>query len=379
MAKYRFEQIAFNSTEKKKPEENDRHVYLGLEHLDSGCLKVTRFGADVAPIGDKLVMRKGDVLFGKRRAYQKKVAIAPFDGIFSAHGMVLRPSENVVDPQFFPFFISSDYFLDAAIKISVGSLSPTINWRDLKNLEFNLPSLEEQGRLATVLQSITNTIETYKNLLTKTDELVKSQFIELFGDPVSNTKQWPIKEFAEIASSRLGKMLDKKKQKGENKFPYLANFNVQWFRFDLSQLNSMDFDENERKEFQLQWGDLLVCEGGEIGRCAIWRNNKENCFYQKALHRVRCNTNIVLPEYLAWWFKFNSECGEFQNISGAKATIAHLPGATLKKMKVAVPKIQVQQEFVRFVEQLDKSKFELEQALSELTLTYKRILAENLG
>lgn len=176
MAKYRFEQIAFNSTEKKKPEENDRHVYLGLEHLDSGCLKVTRFGAEVAPIGDKLVMRKGDVLFGKRRAYQKKVAIAPFDGIFSAHGMVLRPRENVVDPQFFPFFISSDYFLDAAIKISVGSLSPTINWRDLKNLEFNLPTLEEQSRLATVLQAITDTIETYKNLLTKTDELVKSQF-----------------------------------------------------------------------------------------------------------------------------------------------------------------------------------------------------------
>ena len=83
MAKYRFEQIAINSTEKKKPVEEDRFTYLGLEHLDSGSLKVTRFGSEVAPIGEKLVMHKGDVLFGKRRAYQKKVAIAPFDGIFS--------------------------------------------------------------------------------------------------------------------------------------------------------------------------------------------------------------------------------------------------------------------------------------------------------
>ena len=82
MAKYRFEQIAINSTEKKKPVEEDRFTYLGLEHLDSGSLKVTRFGSEVAPIGEKLVMHKGDVLFGKRRAYQKKVAIAPFDGIF---------------------------------------------------------------------------------------------------------------------------------------------------------------------------------------------------------------------------------------------------------------------------------------------------------
>ena len=75
MAKYRFDQIAINSTEKKKPVEEDRFTYLGLEHLDSGTLKVTRFGSEVAPIGEKLVMHKGDVLFGKRRAYQKKVAI----------------------------------------------------------------------------------------------------------------------------------------------------------------------------------------------------------------------------------------------------------------------------------------------------------------
>lgn len=165
MAKYRFEQIAINSTEKKKPVEEDRFTYLGLEHLDSGSLKVTRFGSEVAPIGEKLVMHKGDVLFGKRRAYQKKVAIAPFDGIFSAHGMVLRPREDVIDKSFFPLFISSDYFLDAAIKISVGSLSPTINWRDLKTLEFELPDLATQRKLAETLWSINDTMETYKKLI----------------------------------------------------------------------------------------------------------------------------------------------------------------------------------------------------------------------
>lgn len=81
----------------------------------------------------------------------------------------------MVDKDFFPLFISSDYFLDAAIKISVGSLSPTINWRDLKDLEFDLPSLEEQRRLAEVLWAINRTMEAYKKLLIKTDELVKSQ------------------------------------------------------------------------------------------------------------------------------------------------------------------------------------------------------------
>lgn len=152
--KYKFEDIAFNSTEKKKPVESDKSHYIGLEHLDSQCLTVNRYGSDVAPIGEKLIMKKGDVLFGKRRAYQKKVAIAPFDGIFSAHGFVLRPKENVIDKNFFPFFISSDYFLDKAISISVGSLSPTINWSDLKVIEFELPDLEEQKRLANILWKI---------------------------------------------------------------------------------------------------------------------------------------------------------------------------------------------------------------------------------
>ena len=180
MSEYRFDQIAINSTEKKKPEESDKYTYIGLEHLDSMDLEVHRWGSEVAPKGEKLLMKKGDVLFGKRRAYQKKVAIAPFDGIFSAHGMVLRPNEKIVDKDFFPLFISSDYFLDAAIKISVGSLSPTINWRDLRELKFCLPDLETQRKLAKVLWAINATMQNYKVLLAKTDELVKSQFIELF-------------------------------------------------------------------------------------------------------------------------------------------------------------------------------------------------------
>lgn len=176
MSEYRFDQIAINSTEKKKPEESDKYTYIGLEHLDSMDLEVHRWGSEVAPKGEKLLMKKGDVLFGKRRAYQKKVAIAPFDGIFSAHGMVLRPNEKIVDKDFFPLFISSDYFLDAAIKISVGSLSPTINWRDLRELKFCLPDLETQRKLAKVLWAINATMQNYKVLLAKTDELVKSKF-----------------------------------------------------------------------------------------------------------------------------------------------------------------------------------------------------------
>ena len=84
-------------------------------------------------------------------------------------------------------------------------------------------------------------------------------------------------------------MLDAKQQTGKYSYPYLANFNVQWFNFNVDNLNQMDFNEAEQKEFELRDGDLLVCEGGEIGRCAVWHNEIQPCFFQKALHRVRCN------------------------------------------------------------------------------------------
>ena len=196
---YRFDQIAFNSTVKKTPSESDKEHYIGLEHIDSECLEITRWGSDVAPIGEKLIMKKGDVLFCKRRAYQRKLAIAPFDGIFSAHGMVLRPNEEVVDKNYFPFFMSSDLFMERAVQISVGGLSPTINWKDLREQEFSLPSIEEQKVLANKLWAAYRLKESYKKLLAATEEMVKSQFIEMF-DFENNSHNWPVMGFGEFAS-----------------------------------------------------------------------------------------------------------------------------------------------------------------------------------
>lgn len=251
MSKFRFEEIAINSTEKKKPVESDKYTYLGLEHLDPGTLKVSRFGSDVAPIGEKLVMKKGDVLFGKRRAYQKKVAIAPFDGIFSAHGMVLRPKTEVIDSEFFPLFISSDYFLDAAIKISVGSLSPTINWKDLKNLEFELPDLETQRQLAKVLWALIDTIENYKILMTKTDELVKSQFIELAKCQKGSTK---LSYYLDLDIKNASKELSK-----ESEIVYIEISSIDNSVNRVVSLSKLKFkDAPDSAKQLLRIGDVLV-------------------------------------------------------------------------------------------------------------------------
>ena len=204
MSRYRFDEIAINVSEKKKPTAEDQKLYVGLEHLDSGSLVVSRWGSNVPIKGEKLIMRKGDVLLGKRNAYLRRAAIAPHDGIFSAHGMVLRPNEDIVDRNFFPFFISSDYFFDEAVRISVGSLSPTVNWSDLRRLEFDLPAMDEQRKLARVLWAVNDTIEAYKRLMTATEELVRGQFAEMFGDPLKNERGWEYRLLPEVTDIVLG-------------------------------------------------------------------------------------------------------------------------------------------------------------------------------
>ena len=196
----------------------------------------------------------------------------------------------------------------------------------------------------------------------------------MFGDIIQNTKNWELKSFTEIAKSRLGKMLDSKKQTGKEKYPYLANFNVQWFRFNLENLNEMDFSEADRIEFALKDGDLLVCEGGEVGRCAVWHNQIENCFFQKAVHRVRLNMDLVHPDYMAYWFKFRSDFNSFDDIVGSKATIAHLTGEKLKLLQIPLPPLSLQNDFAAFVQQIDKSKFAVQKSLEKAETLYKSLM-----
>ena len=368
MPKYRFDEIAINSTEKKKPVEEDKYTYLGLEHLDTGSLTVTRFGSDVAPIGEKLVMKKGDVLFGKRRAYQKKVAIAPFDGIFSAHGMVLRPKEDVIDKDFFPLFISSDYFLDAAIKISVGSLSPTINWRDLKVLEFELPPLEEQRKLAKALWAVIRTIEAYKELLKKTDELVKSQFIEMFGDVITNQKSLPTALIGDVAECYAGATPSTKVS------AYWENATIPWM--SSGEVHNGRITSTEKKISQAGYDSCstkmvpansvviaLAGQGKTRGTVAI--TEIDLCTNQ-SLCCIIPNSSII-SDYLYYHLKLRYD--EMRNLAGISEGRGGLNLKLIQGIRVLVPPQADQKSFITFVRQTDKSKFAIQLTGSNLNLS----------
>ena len=361
MAKYRFEQIAINCTQKRIPTEDDNAGYIGLEHLDSGSLTVTRWGSQVPLKGEKLVMHKGDVLLGKRNAYLRRAAVCPHDGVFSAHGMVLQPKEEVIDKSFFPLFIASNYFFDEAIRISVGSLSPTVNWKDLKNVVFDLPSIDEQKKLASVLWAINDTIESYKRLISATDDLVKSQFIEMFGA----TEKVPLEQLATIVMGQS---------------PSSDSYNTDGLGVPFYQ-GSGEFTEKyvgngmfcTAPTRMAKAGDVLMSVRAPVGTVNI---TPKECCIGRGLAAIRSKVSAEYNEYFLYAFR---AMAEVLNSMGHGSTVLAINKNELHGLLMPNASLQSQMSFVAFAQQSDKSKFELEQALSELIATYKRIISDNLG
>ena len=345
MKTFRFDEIAYNSTQKVKPTESDKEHYIGLEHIDGECLYISRWGSDVAPIGEKLVMRKGDILFGKRRAYQRKVAIAPIDGIFSAHGLVLRPKEDVVDRNYFPFFMSSDQFLDRAVQISVGGLSPTINWKDLAKQEFTLPSLDEQKVLADKLWAAYRVKESYKKLLAATDDMLKAKFIEMFGE--------------ENATTRLGDYVDVKTGKLDSN---AANKDGQYPFFTCSsetlKINVFAFDCEA----------VLLAGNGEFS--VKYYEGKFNA-YQRTYVIQSKDKNILSVPYLYYWFTEYAKILKTQAIGGV---IKYIKLNYITDAHFFCPPLPLQQEFVAIATQAEATKESLRKSIENIDQVIKSLI-----
>lgn len=368
MPKFRFTEIAINSTEKKKPVEEDKFTYIGLEHLDSGTLTVSRWGSDIAPIGEKLVMKKGDVLFGKRRAYQKKVGIAPFDGIFSAHGMVLRPREEVITKEYFPLFISSDYFLNEAIRISVGSLSPTVNWKDLKDLEFTIPSIEEQKRITPLIWAAIEAKNAYKEQIKCTDDLVKSQFIEMFGDFKSNPYNLPIVNIEDLFEVGSSKRVMQKDWKTEG-VPFYRAREIVKLSEDGFVDNELFITEEMYEEYSKKYGapvagDIMVTGVGTLGVCYLvkesdrfyYKDGNTLCFHNKG----NVDSRFILECYKMPFVR------EQIDANAGGTTVGTYTIVNAKRTKVFFPPMDAQKKFVELVEQSDKSKLLIEYTVRKI-------------
>ena len=329
--------------------------YLGLEHLDgNGRIDCIETVASAGLKSNKFQFSDRHVLFGKLRPYLRKIAKPEFSGICSTDIIPILPKDCVSRDYLF-YFLRTPESVNLATSRCSGANLPRLSPKQLASFQVPLPPLAEQKRIAEILDAADALRAKRREALAQLDALLQSIFLDMFGDPVTNPMGWQVVKFETLGTSRLGKMLDKGKQAGNCLSPYLANFNVLWGRFELNELRQMDFDEADREEFQLKNGDLLICEGGEVGRTAIWREELDGVYFQKALHRIRLAPRRAAPEYIMYFMWFMAQNGGFRDFTNS-ATIAHLTGIKLKRLPTPLPPFDIQCRFAAIVQSVEQQK-----------------------
>ncbi|MDY0324814.1 MAG: restriction endonuclease subunit S [Candidatus Cloacimonadaceae bacterium] len=313
----KFGEIAKNISKRVEPSETDLEVYVGLEHLDPQSLRITRRGVPADVKGQKLRVRPGQIIFGKRRAYQKKVAVADFEGICSAHAMVLEEVVGKIIPGLLPFFMQSDMFMDRAVAISEGSLSPTIKWKTLAIQEFPLPPIERQKEILEVLEKV----EVVEKKYTASENSVNNLLFTCLNDVFSKnpSKYNQVSQIADVLTGQ-NSAIDKSLSAGV-KMVTLPCVN-QYCEFSISSENIAFIDPVKVKDSDYLKGDDILFN---------WRNGSQDHIGKTALiqkdldyvHvgfflRIKTDKSKVSPHYLYWYLRYLKHSGFF---SGAKQQV----------------------------------------------------------
>ena len=344
--------------------------YVSLEHLDPNSPTIRRWGSpeDVGENSDLRPFEAGDVILARRGIEQRKVGFATFNGVASGHALVFRARPGVVLPEFLPYFLLSDAFMACVEQFSAGSLSKTVNLSSLLRLEFALPPLEEQERIASRCVAENNVYETMRSAIEAAHQARNSLIAHLYSkgardEPRIDTPlgrlpcSWSVLALGERYSIQLGKMVSRSVQRGGIETPYLRNANIQWGRLKLDDMAIMRFTTEERAKFSLRHGDILACEGGHVGKAAIWREEILGASYQKALHRIRALKGDN-PEYMLYCMYYFSITGRFAAETGV-TTIPHLPAERLRAMHFPFPTVEEQNDIVASIASFDSDSAKL--------------------
>ena len=341
--------------EHKETCKEDKSMYpiVGLEHLTPEQITLQNWDLNTENTFTK-VFRKGNILFGRRRAYLKKAAVAPFDGICSGDITVIEAKEDKIIPELLPFVIQNDDLFDFAVGKSAGSLSPRVKWTHLQNYEFELPDKQKQHELAKVLWAIEDTRKSYQQLIKRTDELVKSQFIEQFGDPICAESGIIGKDLFSLASGKANT---------------IANLSDE-YEYECYGGNGVT---GHSKDYLVKEPTIVIGRVGEY--CgSVHITSPFSWITDNAIYITSYDKKQICLDFLY------IEC-QIMDFHRFAATVGQ-PKITQKPILenlYIVPSLKEQEQFVTFVHQSDKSKFELNRALDELTATYKQIIKDNLG
>ena len=343
----------------RNPLEDGLTRYVGLDDLDPGELRIRRWGAVADGTTFTRVFRSGQVLFGKRRAYQRKAALADFDGICSGDILVFEAKADLLLPDLLPFIVQSDGFFDKALGTSAGSLSPRTKWSELSQYEFDLPPLDEQRRIAEVLWAVEEISESY--------DLCQQEAIRLLDTllRVSVERFWSEVEQRAIRMMHLGDALGETITNGIFKRRHefgsgtlLINVKDLYtgISVDTSALDRVTTTLREQERFSALSGDVIfnrssiVLSG--IGKASLVPENDEPMVFECHLMRVRPNPELLLPAYLTWYAS-SRPARDYITSAAKTTTMTTINQGDIESFPIPVPGLATQAALVEKLNAVD--------------------------
>nr|WP_321396997.1 restriction endonuclease subunit S [uncultured Desulfobacter sp.] len=357
----KFEEIAQQCKEKVDRDNNPFERYVEGGHMDSENLRITRwgtFGNDYVGPAFHRVFRKGQILYGSRRTYLKKVALADFNGITANTTFVIEPQNpELVLPGLLPFIMLSDDFTNHSVLNSKGSTNPYINWGDIAKYEFPMPPIHRQKEILSLLEKIETCNQNIFNCEQTIEALYKQLLLKMFPnffEKHSKSHQSLPNGWKQI---ELGRLLVSVPESG-----YSANEiseNSEWHVLNLNCLSKSGFVNNgyksiAQKDFiagkEILDGDFLISRSNTkdlVGAVGIYSKNDKRAIFPDTMWRLNLRKDLILSEYLEGYLL--SPYGRRQLIriaAGTSGSMVKINKQSLKKLPVPTPSLDIQKQII---------------------------------
>ncbi len=340
-------------------------LYLGLEHLASGRLIPIDGGLSSNVRSTTSAFQPGDVLYGKLRPYLDKAVLAKGAGVCTTELLVLRAKEDVA-PRFLAAVVHSPRFVEYAIAGTTGVQHPRTSWAHAREFEVPVFTFDEQQRIADILWLVHEAIGLSEALVEEGQALKRAAMQTLFtcglrGEAQKETEigpvpaSWALVPIGDVFEIEQGLSLKGNLATDDQGTPFLRTSNVYWGRIELQAVSRMRIEGEIPPHKLLHWGDLLVCEGGEIGRAAVWDGEIDKCVFQNHLHRLRPDdASRIDARFVAAWLEEGFKHRNAYEGAGNRTTIPNLSRARLAALLIPQSRPDEQRKIVAILDAIDR-------------------------
>lgn len=356
----------------RNPLNRGLEICVGIDNIEPENLHIRDWGLVKDGTSFTRVFRKGQVLFVRRRAYQRKVALAEFDGICSGDIIVMEAIADKLIPELLPFIVQSEKFFRYAINTSAGSLSPRTKWKHLAQYQFQLPPIKKQHHIADVLWTLDETIKKYRKLLTALQMFINKQIDNLFSQIQGENVKLIDLSVRKPDHGIYGKIVEYKNDKP--RFIRITDINREGVLIDDERVS---VEIQKYQDYLLEQGDILFSRTGTVGLSYLYKEADGLCIFIGNLIRFRLNQSKAIPKFI-FYFTKSSKYRKWLLSQIKYGVQPSISSSQYSKIKIPLATIDVQNHITREIEKTEREIYHVKNLIYQLEILNHQLIESEI-